>query len=327
MAEDDDSDADFTPKPGIEDEDDDVLCVSDLKPAAKSQPSKSGSKPAPKQSKSAPSASVRKQLPKKRPPKKKKDAELYAHFTIVQLSNGNVSVTCNHCPHYTKPSVQKFNPTKGRIHLTGQCRGIGIDTKRALLRGTQRNRRNGDMYAIASEGTVDEMRDNALHSPPSIPRNGSLSSVSTLTPPSVATNDVEYVETMPNKRRAVGTGKQPTRHQRIDSHAMLGPAMSRAEAEKIITRKVKSMLARGEPLDRLLDDYVRAEMIGDYPAIAHYLPNDEETIYNNYAIPIDLETTEELQKFIYKLPGYINMSMDGATINGKQKVSLILPVM
>ncbi len=43
--------------------------------------------------------------------------------------------------------------------------------------------------------------------------------------------------------------------------------MSRAEADKIITRKVRTMLACGEPLDRLLDDYVRAEMIGDFPAI------------------------------------------------------------
>ncbi len=101
------------------------------------------------------------------------------------------------------------------------------------------------------------------------------------------------------------------------------PTMSRAEADKIITRKVRTMLARGEPLDHLLYDYVRVEMIGDFPAIGFFLPRDRETIYNNYVLRIDMETTQELQDFMKKLPRQINVSMDGATVNGKQKVRII----
>mmetsp|Transcript_14219 Transcript_14219/g.30950 ORF Transcript_14219/g.30950 Transcript_14219/m.30950 type:complete len:269 (+) Transcript_14219:140-946(+) len=96
--------------------------------------------------------------------------------------------------------------------------------------------------------------------------------------------------------------------------------MSRTEADKIITRKVRTMLARGEPLDHLLDDYVCAEMIGDFPAIGFFLPRDRETFYNNYVLRIDMETTQELRDFMKKLPGKINVSMDGATVNGKQKI-------
>ena len=109
-------------------------------------------------------------------------------------------------------------------------------------------------------------------------------------------------------------------HPVINQHTMLGPSLSRSEAEKIITRKVKSILARGEPLDRLLDDQVKAEMIADFPSIEKFLPRDQQTIYLNYVIPIDQECLLELENFIKKLPGQINISMDGATVNGKQKV-------
>ena len=99
------------------------------------------------------------------------------------------------------------------------------------------------------------------------------------------------------------------------------PVMSQAEADKIIKRKVKTALARGETLGRLLDDHMRAEMIGDFPAIAFFLPRDESTVFSKYAIPIDFESQEELKNFIMKLSGLINIAMDGATCNGKQKVS------
>ena len=62
-------------------------------------------------------------------------------------------------------------------------------------------------------------------------------------------------------------------------------------------------------------------MIQGHPGIEKYLPADETTVYNNYAIPIDKECREELQALIEKLPGLISISMDGATVNGKHKVS------
>ena len=101
--------------------------------------------------------------------------------------------------------------------------------------------------------------------------------------------------------------------------------MLRAAADKIIIAEMKAIIVRGEPISRILvDDHVRAAILHRHPAIAIYLPHDAETVYNKYVVPIDMEATKELQKKIVNLHGCINISMDGATINGKQKVRLYL---
>ena len=90
------------------------------------------------------------------------------------------------------------------------------------------------------------------------------------------------------------------------------------------------MLSRGEPLDRLLDDHVQVSFLSRHSAFVKYLPRDESTIFNKYAVPINLVAMKELEGFMAKLPGLSNIAMDGATINGKSKVrvcfsSLYLP--
>lgn len=96
--------------------------------------------------------------------------------------------------------------------------------------------------------------------------------------------------------------------------------MTVSEADAIITAEVKAILARGEPISRLLDNYVVASIMMRHPAITNFLPRNTGTIFDKYVIKIDNDTTKELQTFIAKLPGLISISMDGATVNGKQKV-------
>lgn len=59
--------------------------------------------------------------------------------------------------------------------------------------------------------------------------------------------------------------------------------MTKAEADKIITAEVKAILARGEPLSRLLDDHVRAGLYTRHPRLAEgtFLPHDSKTIYDD----------------------------------------------
>ena len=84
--------------------------------------------------------------------------------------------------------------------------------------------------------------------------------------------------------------------------------------------EVKAMLARGETLDRLLDPYVIQSLCTRHSGLGKFIPRDEETIYRKYAIPIDVEGVEILEEFLRKLPGQVNVGMDGATVNSKQKV-------
>jgi hypothetical protein len=96
--------------------------------------------------------------------------------------------------------------------------------------------------------------------------------------------------------------------------------MGKAEAEKIIFAEVKAMLARGEVLDRLLDDHVRAALLVRHSALGMYLPRDTQTIFSKYVILIDIVCKKELEGLMSKLPGLSNMAIDGASVNGKQKV-------
>ena len=243
-----------------------------------------------------------------KPPNKKKDSELYRHVTILPLPCGGVSVNCNHCLKFNKIKIQKFNPTKFRLHLTNVCQGIGKDTKRLLLQGTQANRWNGGLFAFQAEGTVEDMRADALMSPLTQTNVPSLPPID-LTSPSVSSKPAAKLKSI---HKASTLNILNSKAKKDGTHQSIGfPVMSQAEADKIIKRKVKTALARGETLGRLLYDHMRAEMIGDFPAIAFFLPRDESTVFSKYAIPIDFESQEEPKNFIMKLSGLINIAMDG----------------
>ena len=98
--------------------------------------------------------------------------------------------------------------------------------------------------------------------------------------------------------------------------------MTQAEADKIIKAEVKATLARGEPIDRLLDDHVRAALFHRHPGFVrgNFLPRCYHTIYDKYVTDIDRESMLELGDYLKRLPGNINIAMDGATVNSKQKV-------
>lgn len=259
-----------------------------------------------------------------RPPKKPRDHALYALYIIKDLPCGGVSVACRYCQLYNKKNLQKFNPSKARSHSINQCDGIDDAMRKRLQRGTQSAKRNGDLYAVMSaSSTVAEMREDALSRPLSFV-GGSASPASTMTTASTST------------RISVGSHKatsapfidltgdtQPRRklQHTLTSRHMLGPSMTKAQADKIIMAHLKAAIVRGEPPERILDDYVRAAIIESNPAIRTFLPLHKETIYNNYVVEIDREARAELATFIANLHGLINIGMDGATVNRKQKVN------
>jgi len=88
----------------------------------------------------------------------------------------------------------------------------------------------------------------------------------------------------------------------------------------MITVEVKATLARGKSMCRLLGPYAIQSIVTCHPGLAKYLPWSQETYYSNYAVPIDIECMKELELFIGKLPGHMNVGMDGATVNSAQKL-------
>lgn len=256
--------------------------------------------------------------PRNKPPKKKRDEQLYSHFTITNLPGGGVSVTCNHCSFFNKAHLKSFNATVGRRHLTIECPGIDGDIKRRLQQGSQAGRRAGALYAQSRDPTesVAEMRESALMSPLTQASSRSSTSAS-------SSGTIDLTGGAPSMASSVRNSRRNNLPQAtLSSSSMFGPPMTKAIAEKIIVAEVKAILARRETPDRLLDDHVRAALATRHSALPNFVPHNAQTIYDNYVVPIDRASLLEMETFIGRLPGMINIAMDGATVNGKSKVSI-----
>lgn len=247
-----------------------------------------------------------------------------------------IEITCRHCPYYYK-QVETFNATKNRSHLVLNCTGLAPEEKRLISLGFQANRHAGDMlaYSAGTFATLDDMRNRALNGTRAtrgvlvdLTQESSVaSSVSSalLTQPGLESSQPSSIfsTSTPSSISSSSTvGTTARRQTTIDSTRHFGPPMTQAKADKIIFGKLKMILALGLPLSLILDDHVRENMISDHgTGLIKFLPRHDDTVYNSYVIPLDEWANEQLELMMKKLPGMMNLSMDGATVNGKQKVS------
>lgn len=96
--------------------------------------------------------------------------------------------------------------------------------------------------------------------------------------------------------------------------------MSIGEMSRVYSAKVEAVLYRHEPLTRLLDPMVIAALTLRHPPMKSFIPQNCDTIYTNYVLPIDIATTSELVKYVGLLPGMVTVSFDGVTANRKSKL-------
>ena len=251
---------------------------------------------------------------KLRPPTKKRDIFLYSHFTITKIGNGCISAVCNKCPYWNKPQLSSFNATKARLHLVNECPGVNQAVRKKLVNGSQVTRTTNKLFCL-TRGPVETLSDM---------RSVSVSSSITQSTPESSCIDLTSPGTKapPPRRRTARQPRGPVYRPRnaLDSNQFYGPVLTEPEAETMILAEVKSMLARGETLNRLLDPYVIQSLCMRHAGLGKFIPRDEETIYRKYVIPIDVQGVDTLEEFLCKLPGHINVGMDGATVNSKQKV-------
>lgn len=90
--------------------------------------------------------------PVSRAAKKPRDNRLRECFIITPLEGGGEQISCRHCPDYNK-TLQKFNPTKARAHLTDQCPGVDAALRQVLLDTTQAARKS---LNEGGEGRISE---------------------------------------------------------------------------------------------------------------------------------------------------------------------------
>ena len=257
--------------------------------------------------------------PAARHPGKKIDTELRGYFEFTERDDGMVEWSCRNCPHYCKVA-KKFNATKERAHLVEDCDGLSPQEKRTVAMGSQANRRYADMFACAAGtfSTIEDIRYNALNGKSEV-------ELVDLCPEVGGKPLLVPVPSKPSAASSATKGASRRRQTTINSDRNFGPGINREKAEKIIWSELKASLARGEPVNRILDPHVRENLISQHgTGIIPFLPSHEDTIYDKYIIPMSNWAIQQLDAVIQKLPGQINLSMDGATVNGKQKVSTTL---
>ena len=165
-------------------------------------------------------------------------------------------------PHPKRSTFVKewetVNVTKLRYHLVNSCSGVDVET-RALLLDTSLAGRRTHLVASLTPST-------------------GAASLGTDTLTNIYNDAIASTETLANRHL------RRTRQSSLVRLSNDGQVefLSAAEAHKIILHHVEVMVARGEPLSRLLDEYVQTALIGDHPAIRAYLPLDEQTIFDKY---------------------------------------------
>ena len=213
------------------------------------------------------------------------------HFAIQKTSSGMYHIECKGKNCGWKKDWGRVNATLLRKHLISSCQAISDKEKNVLSSSSQTGKRIRAMQNLkAATATFgSETLANIRQSKFADINDRQQKKVKQL--PIVRQPDYGLVEQL-----------------NVD------------QANAIILRKVEPVVARKEPLERLVCPHVQAEMIADHPAIGAYLPKTSKTVFSKYAVPIDKRTTTEVHNIFKTKPGLASLGMDSATINSKSKI-------
>lgn len=179
-----------------------------------------------------------------------------------------------------------FNATFARGHAL-QCPGVAIEVRARLLQNSQAGRLQKKMTLLT-------------------PR----------------TNSTLGGESLSSVRKSADLGNKRLKQTTLIRNTEDGKVtmMSIGEMSRVYSAEVEAVLYRHEPLTRLLDPMVIAALTLRHPPMKSFIPQNCDTIYTNYVLPIDIATTSELVKYVGLLPGMVTVSFDGVTANRKSKV-------
>lgn len=246
--------------------------------------------------------------------KKNRDDYLYSQYHVTPFPDGSgARYKCRHCGDFdVKWKIP--NATRLRSHST-RCSGLTDPiAKRRLEAGSQSNKRKGSQLALQSHPNESVTHFRARLGPQP---SGALIDLSSSDSEEIS--DITTSSSTPAaKKTKIPTKKTPSTQTYLPQTYEV---MKKEVAEEIIMAEVTVVLARGEPLSRMLDPHYQQSLNLRHPALLKFLPTNTAAIYDKYVVKIDEATTMDLQDFIKKVPGHVNVAMDGVTANGKQKVS------
>ena len=223
--------------------------------------------------------------------RKPKDFMVRDHFEIKMTSNGMYRIECKGKNCGWKKEWGRVNATYLRNHLVNSCRSVSEKEKTAIVSSSQTGKRIRAMQNLkAATATFG---------------SESLANIR-------QSKFAEINERQQKKVKQLPIVRQPDYG--------LVEQLNLDQANAIILRKVEPMVARKEPLERILCPHVQAEMLADHPAIGAYLPMKSETVFSKFVVAIDKKTTSEVHKIFKTKPGLASLGMDGAKINSKSKI-------
>jgi hypothetical protein len=226
---------------------------------------------------------------KPRPPKKKKNNFIREQFRTPVASEAGkpVEYWCNHCAKQIYKWTM-WNASKATGHIM-QCTRTPEDVKEEAKAGTQASKK------------IRKILEGVSHSV-----DGSVSSESQAS-----------LREM-HARKSGAEKKADPRTFLQTAVTSFGSVMNKDRAECIIRAEVEAILARFEPISRILDPIVQSSLSAAHgPALLQYIPSDASTLFSGYVIPIDAEVTANINVLMTSVPGSLNMAVDGITIQGQ----------
>ena len=194
---------------------------------------------------------------------------------------------CNAC---NKWIIKYKNATRCRQHLQ-KCPHISAADKTLIYQSSQAFKKAKTQQEMLLESTM-QTNSAAASAAASVTASSSASSTS---PP-------------------VSSLSNPSGAERIDRFVITTDETS---ARMAIKMEVECVLARFEPLNRLLDYWWQRSFIQRHPGMVQWLPQDHAEIMEKYVGPIDTEQAALVTENFNEIPGQPGLAVDGATINGE----------
>ena len=206
---------------------------------------------------------------------------------------------CTHCKVNVQ-TVATFNVTRGGTHLLG-CSCVPESIKAEVRNSSQKSKK------AKKTATLVTSVNSTLGSESATEVRAGID----LTTPSNVIVSGRPISSASSLRRT------PSKQMSL---RMFRQTLSWKEADRLIRGKVEAVVARFEPLTRLVDPFVKAAFIQKSPAIASFLPEDVKTIYSNFVDPIDAECTKQVIDIFKRNQSMLTGSVNGVTVNKRHKL-------
>jgi len=202
-------------------------------------------------------------------------------------NDGRLKVNCKKCGDQIQCALSN-NAAKNRVHLES-CMALTAEERKNVVESSQRWKKIKQTQQVRQTTTASGL------APHQAAASQSLASLVTLggglaSSTSIQTLDQFVIRTTPEI------------------------------FDKVFILHVECVVARFEPIERLVDVWFKRAFEANNAGLSHFIPNDASTVFDKYVLPLYRQQEQDFIARLKHLPGCAAMSVDGATVNGRSEL-------